>query len=120
MPRSYANRSAWPGVGEATATTSAPATRRSASAWIAVMNPEPTSPTRTVSIALRPSARPGFGRGLLLGLRGGLLRRGLLRRRGLPPLGGLPVPAGRLLRRGGGPDARRGQAPGGGGHRLQV
>ena len=52
IPRSAANRSAWPGVGDATATTWAPGTLRRASWWIDVMKPEPIRPTRTVSVAV--------------------------------------------------------------------
>src|SRR5690349_1454657 len=67
MPRSAANRSAWPGVGEQTATTDAPGTRRKASAWIAETKPLPIRPTRTVSegLMVRASALLGPGTSLL-------------------------------------------------------
>ena len=41
---------AWPGEGDATATTSTPGIVRKASKWIEVTNPDPRSPTRTVSL----------------------------------------------------------------------
>src|ERR1700741_3131673 len=51
MPYFDAKSRAWPAVGDITPSTSACGTMRRASAWIVVMNCEPTRPTRTLSCA---------------------------------------------------------------------
>src|SRR5882672_1194129 len=65
MPYFDAKSRAWPSVGDITASTSACGTIRKASAWIVLMNWEPTRPTPTVSrfaisVALRVANELSF------------------------------------------------------------
>src|SRR5262245_1081770 len=57
MPYFDANSRACPAVGDITASSSACGTMRRASAWIVLMNREPTSPTRTLSPAMSVELR---------------------------------------------------------------